>query len=259
MDLTESINELRNIPNMITFGYDCSNDDILLVKAIYYGYINVIRHLIDNNISNIHVEDRDGNTTLMLACDGLYYRLLDIHVHRVQNILDATYEKYFDIMRCLMNHGVNINATNVYGETPIIRVCTQLYPLRIMKFLVSNGADVTVVTTKQRNMITHSKGDTLLLRACKNWESRESIDMIKFILSLDGVDAMVNMECDHGDTALVAAAKFELLLPVIKALVEHGATNIPTALEYATRNWRIRRNHISDIVQYLQYTNNTHK
>jgi len=109
------------------------------------------------------------------------------------------------IVKYLVDHGADINKVNWNEETPLFKAC-EIKNETIVKYLVEHGADVN----KERK-----DGKTLLLKACENKDET----IVKCLVE-HGAD--VNKENKKGETPLLKACEIKDET-IVKYLVEHGA------------------------------------
>lgn len=124
-------------------------------------------------------------------------------VHCVTPLWCAAVSGKLCVIRCLVNHGANINAVSDTGSTPVRSACFMTH-LDIVQYLVENGADI-----RKANY----NGGTCLIN------SVQSVQLCKFLLK-HGAD--VNARDIQNKTALHYAIQ-EHRLETTKLLLEHGA------------------------------------
>lgn len=107
------------------------------------------------------------------------------------------------VIRCLVNHGADINAVSDTGSTPVRSACFMTH-LDIVQYLVENGADI---------LKANYNGGTCLIN------SVQSVQLCKFLLK-HGAD--VNARDIQNKTALHYAIQ-EHRLETTKLLLENGA------------------------------------
>ncbi|XP_071115151.1 uncharacterized protein [Haliotis cracherodii] len=136
--------------------------------ACYNGHVGTVRILLD---AGVDIEDKDkGVTPLVIACKAWRLQLLEFLVERNANvyILDSDLNSllhivarhvhggHTDITKILLNQGLNINATNKHGETPLFLACERGH-VDLVRLLVSKKADLRESNTN---------GKTPLHEAC---------------------------------------------------------------------------------------------
>lgn len=105
----------------------------------------------------------------------------------VEELFSAVINNETKKVKTLLNKGVNINSTNIYGETALMFAVRDK---KMLKFLLKSGADVS---------IRSRFGTTALMHAAVHGD----IEIVKMLLS---AGAYVNATDIHGRSALLFAA-----------------------------------------------------
>ena len=92
----------------------------LLLNAVFYQRIAVVKYLIDKSVS-ITASDKNGYTALHAA---------------VQNA-DV------ELIKLLLQNGADINALNKFGASPLF-LCRHYFPKEVFEVLLQNGADTSI-------------------------------------------------------------------------------------------------------------------
>lgn len=161
-----------------------------LFIACKRGHVEIAEYLI--TVCNADIEQR-----------GLYEVPDDRSVHCVTPLWCAAVSGKLSVIRCLVNHGADINAVSDTGSTPVRSACFMTH-LEIVQYLVESGADI-----RKANY----NGGTCLIN------SVQSVQLCKFLLK-HGAD--VNARDIQNKTALHYAIQ-EHRLETTKLLLEHGA------------------------------------
>lgn len=186
--------------------------DSYILKAIIHGHLDTVKYLASKG-ANIHAEDNNHNSALMLAV------------------------KYghLEIMEYLVSQGANVNnPPNSKRYHSPLTYAVKYGHLDAVQYLVSKGADVN---------FRDPHGQTVLMLAAKQGD----LPIVTYLVSQK---ANVNAKNAFGWTALMLAAK-NGYLAIVQYLVSQKAnimeenTMGETALELAKSN-----NHIQ-IVEYL--------
>jgi ankyrin repeat protein len=117
----------------------------------------------------------------------------------------ASLKGNLEMVKFLVSEGADVNMVNNNGGTALM-AASEKGNLEIVKFLVSKGADVNAV---------NNNGNTALMLASENG----NLEMVKFLFS-EGAD--VNAVNNIGNTALMNASMFGRL-KVVQFLVSKGA------------------------------------
>jgi len=120
-------------------------------------------------------------------------------------LLEACHESDFDMIQDLINGGVDVDARNDDGSTPLIEVCREDSNLNIAQYLIEHGADVNT-----KNTINQSP----LSEACMG----NAINMVKLLLN-SGADP--HLHDKDFNSLLMAAIEFSSA-EVVKLLLEAG-------------------------------------
>ncbi|ANB59930.1 ankyrin repeat domain-containing protein [Anoxybacteroides amylolyticum] len=135
------------------------------------------------NKQTVKERDKDGNTPLHYAIDSG-----DI-----------------ELVRLLVQHGADVNATNEAGTTPLMKAA-QFGQTEIVKFLYAHGADINR---------TDDQGETALSKAVEG----NQVATVQFLLQ---AGANVNIKTTIGKTALMTAAEYGYD-NLVSLLLRHGA------------------------------------
>jgi len=175
---------------------------IFLDIKIIYQLVSIreiaLEHGLNVNI-NLNAKDQDGNTALHYICSNERY-------HR--DII-VTMEKLL-----LKQPGIDKNAQNNYGYTPLMLACYHSNE-NIAKTLLDNHVDV--------NLKTYQQNQTALILACYS----RSVYIAKKLIK-HGAD--VNVQ-DHiyGDTALIMVSKLYKSYNLLSLLIDKGGANVNIA------------------------------
>jgi len=152
--------------------------------AASLGNIDIVNHLLDNNLSNKNCRDKDGNTPLMwvVASDGSE-----------------------ELMEALIDHGADINAQNFVGETALYLASSRGL-LEKVELLLENGA---------RTQIANLDGATPLHVACAGGYEEVVSLLIQY-------GAFLNAGDDEEDTPLHWAVR-EGHKDIIETLISSGS------------------------------------
>ena len=115
----------------------------------------------------------------------------------------------FYTIQKLLRQGANVNVRDMHGGPPLVLVCIQNNPMRLVKLLIDNGANI--------NMSSKNDGTTPLIATIK-WEKKNHATA--WILIQSGVN--VNARDKKGNTALIYACENNNKY-VTKLLLEAGA------------------------------------
>ena len=164
------------------------NDGATCIKlAANFGRTETVRYLVGlPDVDVNHATDK-GETSLQSAV-----------IHNKKS--------HPEIVQVLIDAGVDIEAKNVYGRSPLLLAC-EVGKLDAVKMLVEAGARVCA---------TDSQGATCLILAAYFGH----IETVRYLVGLPDVD--VNHTADGDETALHDASR-ENHPDVVRVLLEHGA------------------------------------
>lgn len=158
------------------------------------NYLELVKLLLGDERVDVNKTGPGGNTPFMFACDG----------------------GHVEIIQCLIiNERVDINRTNGIDDSPLLRVCRHGY-FRIAKCLLSSPRiDVTPVNVVGKNafMIACQHGNTKIAK-----------------LFLGKID--INVQDEHGNTALMLIRPIIQNAFLIKTLLEDDKTNVNLRNKY---------------------------
>lgn len=157
-------------------------------------------------------------------------------------LAEKIYEKDVSGLKELIESGINIDVTGSSGMTPLILASSLQDNLKIVKYLISAGADI--------NATGNLDGNTPVMRAANN-----SYETTVFLIS-KGAD--LNRVANDGTTALITAlfrAFVSNSFETLELLIENGAdinltkkengANGYAALSYAVRSAKL------DLIDFL--------
>lgn len=114
----------EQLSNLIKINTDTVNSinlrgDSPLLLACYYGNNEVAKKLIEH-VENVNIESKEGIP------------------------LTATiYSKNFELTKCLINNGANIEFVDIYGKTPLLWALAN-GDIQTVKFLIEKGANTSI-------------------------------------------------------------------------------------------------------------------
>ncbi len=133
---------------------------------------------------------------------------LNLQAQNLQHLFSAIKNNNYDSVKILISQGVDVNAKNDDGLTPLMLACYTDTKGNIVKLLIDKGADVN---TKDND------GETPLLYACAN----DTTGNIVKLLIDNGAD--VNAKDNDGDTPLMFACYKDTKGNIVKLLLDKGA------------------------------------
>jgi ankyrin repeat protein len=182
---------LKDIKQRIKDETDTSIKDMLLMDAIYNGYLESVKYLVENH-ADINEKNQHGVTPLFIAVN----------------------REHLEIVKYLVEKGANVNMRNDEdevsvaiirgGSTPLLVAASNGH-LEIVKYLVENGADVNVKCAYDTT--------PLMCAAVKG-----HLEVVKYLIA----EADVNVKDAHGKTPLDCAISSDNS-EVVKYLVKSGA------------------------------------
>nr|CAD7414108.1 unnamed protein product [Timema poppensis] len=161
-----------------------------LFIACKRGHVEIVQYLI--TVCNVDLEQK-----------GLYEVPDDRSVHLVTPLWCAAVSGKLPVIKCLVEHGADVNATSDTGSTPVRSACFMTH-LDIVAYLLENGADV---------LRANYNGGTCLIN---------SVQSVHLCLCLLQHGASVNT-CDIQNKTALHYAIQEHRFETTKLLLEHGA------------------------------------
>ena len=225
------------------------------------GHYKVVNLLLNHN-ANIHLCDNNGKTPLLLAYLEEHFKIVKNIINN-HTVIDSTCEVILqlacingqiDLVELLIDKNVDINVSDVYGDTPLI-LAYKSKKFNILKLLIERGAD-SDVSNESGNTVMHLAcfdGNTyivkLLLETNTNFNVYQSSGLTPLTLACQqghlGIVELLITKGTHFDveikTALMEARENEHY-PVVKHLLCNNADpNIvsndgKTALHYSCSN-----------------------
>ena len=222
------------------------------VKIIMLLLLNII----DNKMNIINVQNKDGNTALMLAVNIGWNDIMEMLLDNGAdiNITDkdgntalmlATYKGdwYIKLVKMLLDHGADINVQNKDGNT-VLMLATRYKAYKIAEILINSSADINIKNTSGNTAlmlatrykaytiaeilinsraditIQNREGNTVLMLATINNNQR----VIKTLHKYDPVklNAIINLQNNSDNTALMIATETRNPI-IIKILLGIGA------------------------------------
>lgn len=161
-----------------------------LFIACKRGHVEIVEYLI--TVCNVDLEQR-----------GLYEVPDDHSVHCVTPLWCAAVSGKLAVIKCLVEHGANVNSVSDTGSTPVRSACFMTH-LDIVSYLVENGADI---------LRPNYNGGTCLIN---------SIQSVQLCLYLLQHGALVNASDIQNKTPLHYAIQ-EHRFETTKLLLDNGA------------------------------------
>ncbi|XP_046558367.1 putative ankyrin repeat protein RF_0381 [Haliotis rubra] len=195
---------------------DTEDDDILHVACVG-GDVEMVKHILQMNVSNINSKGKYGRTPVMLAAEFGHIELFYFLVCRGgdlmmvddngDSILHVACGGSVKMVKCLLSIDIiHINSRGCYGNTPIMTAASRGHRA-VFELLVKNQADLSLV---------NEDGNNVLHVACIHG----SASIVNFILLKHVVD--INGRGKYGRTPVMLAAEFGNS-DVFELLVQHGA------------------------------------
>ena len=256
--------------------------DKLLLSAVGYGEIDLIKHAVENgaNLQNEdllpyaierrqleaikYLIDMGINTkySLRLAKDRETAQYLSNYINYTMDekndaLLKATMDGNLEVVKWLVENGADIHVDN---DKPLDNAINYARDLDIVKYLVEKGADI------------HAQDDQALKSAFFEFD----LEIVKYLVEQQGArvnvlnehlgEAVVNGELDlikylvaHGadihaedERLLMVAAEFGEL-EIVRFLIGRGARKIKKALKAAERGRRKNKKGQHDkVIKYLK-------
>jgi ankyrin repeat protein len=195
------------------FGNDYGST-IPLYYAALCGFTNVVEQLIVKHPQHVNATGGHYKTPAVAALAGRHFELAQL-LHRNKSSLEsrgcceiaplhtAAYHGDLEMVQVLLECGVDVNAKNAYGHTPLDFALSRVQPNEVALLSIAQGADPNT-----RNM----KGFTPLHRAAENgW-----IEIVRLL-----IEHGANIEVKDKERNGAEVASGKQLNETIKSLLEH--------------------------------------
>ncbi|MEW6737979.1 MAG: ankyrin repeat domain-containing protein, partial [Acidobacteriota bacterium] len=235
-----------------SYGYDHITP---LMTAVKYSYIDIVKVLLDQG-ANINFRSGRDISALDLAVENDLPNIVRLLLDRGADNGNSLYSRealiwaakynYYDILQKLLDKGVDLNAKDKTGKTPLIEVATNGYNNAVRLF-IDKGADLNatdiqgqtalfgaVISAATSNTATSdtsilelllNKGADLQARDVQDWTPfmwAANLGRIEIVNLLLSRGAKVNTKSNTGETPLMLAAG-KGYYKVIKILIDKGA------------------------------------
>jgi ankyrin repeat protein len=192
-----------------------------LLLAAALGNLPIVQELLKAG-AEVDIPDKDGDTPLLIACQGDKKSHLEIAKLLIEKKADvnfrnnngvtclhrATFNNNVDMLNILLAHGANVNAKNVIKQYPLHLAAEKGFT-EIAELLIQGKCD--------REVKNDRNWTPLMLAAYKN-----KTDVLKLLLRKGAASPKVDEVEDQGDTALTLASQEGAAGSVI-ALLNFGA------------------------------------
>jgi len=200
------------------------NNECPLLINIFKSYKkNLLPLLLAHPRVDVNLQDKYGNTALMIACVGnsievVKVLLADSRVNvNLQDkwgkaaLMEACTHNYIEIVKQLLaDSRFNVNLQDKWGKAALMEACTSNY-IEIVKQLL---ADPNININLQNKF-----GETALMEVC----THNYIEVVKVLLADSRVN--VNLQDKWGNTALMEACTRNSI-EVVKALIADPNINV---------------------------------
>jgi ankyrin repeat protein len=206
------------------------SDYELFETSIQYGYLPIIKSLIEENIIDIR---KKGDKALRIATENGHLDIIkylgkqgvDIHRYNDHALREAAEFGYFDVVKYLVENGADINVYNGLA----LRIAAKHGNLDIVKYLIEGPLDPKrpwevglqpLVPWHPANI--HAYNDNTLFEAATNGH----LDVVKYLIE-NGIN--IHAENDYA----LCLAVINGHLNIVKYLIEHGAAISDTVINAA--------------------------
>ncbi|XP_046543239.1 ankyrin repeat domain-containing protein 50-like [Haliotis rubra] len=178
------------------------NGNNILHMACLGGNIEIVKHVLSQDVVDINSRGQYGRTAVMFAAEKGHCEVFDILVSGGGDVslVDGSGNSILhvaciggnvDMVKYVLSQNlVDINSGGQYGRTPLMSAVGK-GRRDVFDLLVSSGGDVSLVD---------SSSNSILHLACIGGH----VDMVKYVLSLDVVD--INVRGQYGRTPLMSSA-----------------------------------------------------
>jgi hypothetical protein len=128
---------IKDNPDLLNYK-DERGGRVPIIEASIGGKTEMIKTLLDLG-ANPNETDWDGESALQNFLDNvIFYDPTNDGPNRCEYISE---EEYIEIIRIFLDYGANINHTGCGGNTILMGVCGERPNIKLIKFLLENGAD----------------------------------------------------------------------------------------------------------------------
>jgi ankyrin repeat protein len=157
-----------------------SHGQTLLHKAVYSTNLDIVAYFVKRHY-DIHAEDENGNSPLSLSItDNTILSYLLDHDSRIPHtkiLCTSVLLRELDIIKMLLNHGVDPNGCDEQGLPPLHHACRQ-FNSDIVLLLLDYGADpelkdqngLTCVDLMLKGYHRDPKNESMIIEIIKNYE-----------------------------------------------------------------------------------------
>ena len=251
----------EDIKNFI-LKYNTERYQELLFLNAATGNIEIVRSMaLKVNINSVY---QDGNTALYYSAlfgkiDVVRF-LVESGINSNNELLVAAQEEYFEIVKCLVRNGYNIE-TSIKGHTPLFQASLNGH-FEIVKFLIAKKANIEAITDQGASSLIAASdagyfeivkfliakkanidiATPLYLAAMKG-----HFEIVKFLVESG---AKIEALGENGITSLWIAAQ-NGHLRIVKFLVENGANKEALGLNGVTALWMAAQNSHIETIEFL--------
>jgi ankyrin repeat protein len=209
-----------------------------LIKSGNYGYYRVAKALLEGG-AQVDVRSKNGNTSLMKACEKGYIDLVRLLLQYRANIelhdntgccplIRASAYGHLDIVRLLLDNGADINVLSGSGNSALLKATEKGFD-KIAKLLIDKGANLDITNKSGLNAMKMARRGghgtivnyirerekqnllvaNALLRAVQAGDQRHSVALIKLGAPCEERYAdgcfPLNKSCNFGYSLIVDA------------------------------------------------------
>ena len=226
----------------------------IAIKKENIKIVEILLNYIDSSI--YHLEDKEGRTIVMIAAikgDVDLLKLLidgkesdEVNLNAVNKkdgkmaLIYAIELGHFDIVKFLMDSGIDINIQDWSGKTALMHAVKNEYN-EIVQWLISEGANPNIISIY---------GETPLILAAEN----ENIDIMNTLFNQKILD--IDMKNQSGKTALICAV-IKNKEKSVKELINKGADiYIRDDKNYTPIMYAVENNNFNIVDQLMKAENN---
>ncbi len=244
LDLAARQGDLKIVKLLLKRGANLNNrnsyNQTALMQAANSGNFKIVEKLLKKG-ADINLLDKSEENALFYALDGyndyLYETLGNIEFQEEFDKQKA--RDYLKIINMLLSKGINVNQTNIYGDTILIMIfSSEHFPGKesmeeIAKFLIKSGANLSYKNKKGHTILTFAAGNLwfdmtkFLLRKGESFQKlddkgKETLKLASVRGKKEDIEFLTNLGAEADFTAMALEALRSNNIEILNLLIDRG-------------------------------------